>query len=103
LKKRVKFLRPPALVEFNMNATEGNLDSAHCHPEFFELPGFARRKIVASFPAGDVSNDVGILALRAADRFTGLCPAPDAVLKTREVCIRSLTARLICCLSVYMD
>ncbi len=49
-----------------------------CTPLLFTFPGFDRRKIEAGFTGGHVTSDGGILLLRAADRRTGLCAAPDA-------------------------
>jgi hypothetical protein len=54
---------------------------SNCNPELFTFPSVERRKIEASFSGGDVSSDGGIMALRAADRRTGLCQALDAVLE----------------------
>lgn len=53
----------------------------NCNPELFDFPSFDRRKIEAGFCGGAVSSDGGIMALRAADRRTGLCKALDAVLE----------------------
>lgn len=51
-----------------------------CNTELFTFPSFDRRKIEGSFTGGDVSSDGGIMALRAADRCTGLCQALDGAL-----------------------
>lgn len=51
-----------------------------CNREPLLFPSFDRRRIEGSFAGGDVSSDGGIMALRAADRRTGLLEALDAAI-----------------------
>ena len=51
-----------------------------CNQEFLRFPSFDRRFVEGGFNGGNVSSDGGVMLIRQADRFLGLCQSIDKVL-----------------------
>ena len=51
-----------------------------CTQEPLRFPSFDRRLVEGGFEGGNVSSDGGVMLIRQADRFLGLCQSIDKVL-----------------------
>lgn len=54
---------------------------ANCTQQSFQFPACKRRSTEANFGGGDITSDGGVLLLRQADSYLGLCSAVSRVLE----------------------